>query len=129
MSGKADVESFLRQWAAAMQARDAERAADLYLRDPAALVTFSDGERSEDWLDVRLRLQRDLERVVVERVEVHDVQVREILDAEALLVSFAYDMQVRDMWGLSSTATRHATLTLVPTKDGLRIAAGHYASA
>lgn len=120
--------AFLDEWAAATLARDAERAADLFLRDPPAVVTFSDGVRSLDWLDTRLRLQRDLTRVAMERVEVHDVLVAEPADG-VTVVTFDYDMHVRDMWGTARVAQRHATFTLVGTKDGLRIASAHFSAA
>ena len=128
MDARHDVEDFLARWAAAHEAREPERAADLFLRDPQPLVTFSDGERVRDWLDVRVRLARDLARHIVERVEVHDVQSR-ALDRDTILVSFIYDMHVRDPWGTSSAATRLGTMTLVRTKDGLRIASAHFAVA
>jgi hypothetical protein len=119
------AQAFLDRWAEATLARDAERASDLFLRDPPAVVTFSDGARSLDWLDTRVRLQRDLSRVAMERVEVHDVLASEPADG-VLVVTFDYDMHVRDMWGTPSVAQRHATFTLVHTKDGLRIAAAHF---
>lgn len=125
MPSSTEARAFLDAWAAATLARDAERAADLYLRDPPAVVTFSDGSRSLDWLDTRVRLQRDLSRVAIERVEVHDVLAQEPTDG-VLVVTFDYDMHVRDMWGTAAVATRHATFTLVPTKDGLRIASAHF---
>lgn len=125
MLARQEVESFIERWARANEARDAERAADLYLRDPAPLVTFSDGERVRDWLDVRIRLERDLGRAVIERVHVHDLLVSP-LDSDFHLVSFIYELSVRDMWGMTSTATRLATMTLVRTKDGLRIATAHF---
>lgn len=121
------VEPFLARFARLTEARDVERHADLYLRDPQPVVTFSDGERATDWLDVRVRLKRDLERVHIDRVEVHDALVRE-LAPEIATVSFLYDLHLRDMWGMASVATRHATLTLVHTKDGPRIAAAHFSA-
>lgn len=127
MSLEGDVRAFLHRWCRLTEERDADRAADLYLRDPHPMVTFSDGARTEDWLDVRVRLQRDFERVFVERVETHDLQVRDLGDV--VLASFAYDIQARDMWGISVTGSRFATLTLVRTKDGFRIAAAHFATA
>lgn len=122
-----EARGFLARWAEATQARDAERAADLFLRDPAPLVTFSDGERMRDWLDVRLRLQRDLSRAVVERVDVHHVETQE-LGADVVGASFVYEMHVRDLWGMPVVATRVATITLVRTKDGFRIAMAHFSA-
>lgn len=128
MSLREDVDEFLARWALLMQGRDVERHADLFLRDPAPLVTFSDGARATDWLDVRVRLKRDLERVHIDRVEVHDVVVRELAEGVAL-ASFLYDLHLRDMWGMGGVATRLASLTLVQTKDGFRIAVAHYSAA
>lgn len=122
-----DVEPFLARFARLAEGRDVEQHADLYLRDPQPVVTFSDGARATDWLDVRIRVKRDLERVHIDRVEVHDVLVRELAE-DVATVSFVYDMHVRDMWGMGSVASRHATMTLVRTKDGLRIAAAHYSA-
>lgn len=127
MGSKSEVHAFLGRWAGTMQARDVEHAADLFLRVPAALVTFSDGERAQDWLDIRVRLERDFARAFIERVETHDVHIVEPAD-DVLLVSYAYDLHVRDMWGTPKVATRHATMALVHTKDGLRIASAHFAS-
>jgi hypothetical protein len=123
-----DVRAFLARWVETQTSRDTERASDLYLRDPAPVVTFSDGERALDWLDVRVRIQRDLSRVVVENVDVHDVAVRELDDAVAL-ATFEYDLHVRDVWGTPGVAHRRATMTLVQTKDGYRIAAAHFSVA
>lgn len=125
MSLREDVDAFLARWAGLMEGRDVERHADLFLRDPAPVVTFSDGTRATDWLDVRIRLQRDLERVRIERAEVHDAVVRLLADGVAS-VSFLYDLHVRDMWGMGTVATRLASFTLVETKDGLRIATAHF---
>lgn len=126
MSLREDVDAFLARWARFVEGRDVERHADLFLRD-APLVTFSDGARATDWLDVRVRLKRDLERVHVDRVDVHDVVVRELGDGVAG-ASFLYDLHVRDMWGMGTVATRIASMVLVQTKDGLRIATAHYAA-
>ena len=123
----ADVHALLSAWARATEARDVEQAADLYVRD-GPVVTFSDGARAADWLDVRVRLARDFERAAIERVEVHHPAILEVGE-DTLVVSFVYDLHVRDLWGTPSLATRHATLTLVRTKDGPRIAAAHYAQA
>lgn len=120
--------AFLSRWALASQKRDVEAAADLFLRDPAPLVTFSDGQRARDWLDVRVRLQRDLGRNIVERVEVHDLLAEELAGG-VVAASFVYDMYVRDVWGMEVVATRLATMTLVETKDGLRIASAHFSIA
>lgn len=127
MDARVEVEGFLRRWTSAHEARNAERAADLFQRDPAPLVTFSDGERVASWLDVRVRLGRDLERVIVEHIDVHHVEAREISD-DALACSFVYELRVRDMWGMPVTATRLASLTLVRTKDGLRVAQAHFSA-
>ncbi|MFA5860991.1 MAG: nuclear transport factor 2 family protein [Candidatus Thermoplasmatota archaeon] len=127
MDQKGEVRTFLERWAKTTQARDAEHAADLYLRVPPALVTFSDGERSEDWLDIRVRLERDFARSFIEHVEPHDIQITEPSD-DVLLLSYAYDLHVRDMWGTPKVATKHATMALVRTKDGLRIASAHFSS-
>lgn len=124
MDVRDEVSVFLRAWASAHEARNAERAADLFQRVPAPLVTFSDGQRVVDWLDVRVRLARDLERVIIDRIATHHVEAREISD-DAIACSFVYDLHVRDMWGVCVVATRLATMTLVRTKDGLRIAAAH----
>ena len=125
MDDRAEVLDLLRRWSAFTEARDPDRCADLYLRDPAPLVTFSDGERSRDWRDLRARLGRDLARAIVERVEVHHLEVGSLAD-DVLVASYVYDMHIRDVWGTSVVATRLATLTLVRTKDGLRIATAHY---
>lgn len=127
MPARSEVEEFLARWSRRMAAGDVDGVADLFLRDPQPIATFSDGQRSRDWLDVRLRLRDDLTRTAIQRVEVHDVQV-ETLAADVLAVSFIYDMQVRDVWGMSGGATRFATMTLVRTKDGLRIAAAHFSA-
>lgn len=121
----AGVRDFLRRWVDAQLARDPERSSDLYLRDPAPIVTFSDGARALDWLDVRVRLQRDLARVVIENVDIHDIAERE-LDETVTLATFEYDLHVRDVWGTPTLAHRRATMTLVFTKDGWRIAAAHF---
>lgn len=126
MRTEREVAQFLARWAETHTARDAEASSDLFLRDPSPVVTFSDGERAEDWLDVRIRLSRDLERAVIERVDLHGFTAREVTD-EVVVVSFAYDLRVRDMWGTSLDAHRLATFTLVRTKDGLRIAAAQFA--
>ena len=123
-----DVRTLLDAWAATSMERDIERASDLYLRDPQPLVTFTDGERAQDWLDVRVRLARDLGRVAIERVEVHDVAVRDLGD-DLLAATFDYDMHVRDVWGTPTVAHRRASMTLARTKDGLRIAAAHFSHA
>ena len=128
MSLREDVDAFLARWARLMEGRDVERHADLFLRDPAPVVTFSDGARAVDWLDVRIRLQRDFERVRIERVEVHDAVVRDLAEGVAS-VAFLYDLHVRDMWGMGAVATRLASFTLVQTKDGFRIATAHFSAA
>jgi hypothetical protein len=127
MDLQADVREFLARWALAHERRDPDAAADLFLRQPAPLVTFSDGDRAADWLDVRVRLGRDLERAIIERVDVHNVQARE-LNGDTVMVAFSYDLRVRDVWGSVADAHRHAMFTLVRTKDGLRIAAAHFAA-
>ena len=128
MSTEREVREFLARWASAMERRDVEGCSDLFLRDPAPLVTFSDGQRAEDWLDVRVRIGRDFERTILERVEVHEVDAREIAP-DVTTVAFEYDMTLRDMWGTSSHATRHAQMTLARTKDGFRIAAAQFSAA
>lgn len=127
MHERSEVEEFLARWAATTEARDAERAADLFQREPAPLVTFSDGQRAHDWLDVRIRIGRDLARAIVERIEVHHVEAREV-SAETLAASFVYDVHARDMWGTPTTLTRLASMMLVRTKDGLRIASAHFSA-
>lgn len=119
---------FLARWARASEARDVEASADLFLRDPAPVVTFSDGERARDWLDVRVRLQRDFGRAILERVLVHDIVVAEPIEG-VLAASFVYDLHARDMWGSAVIATRLCSMTLVATKDGWRIAQAHFAVA
>lgn len=128
MTTEREVAAFLRRWAAAMERRDAEATSDLFLRDPSPLVTFSDGERAWDWLDVRIRLGRDFERAIVDRVEIHEFRHQD-LTSDVLSVAFDYDLKVRDMWGTAAHASRHALMTLVRTKDGFRIAAAHFAAA
>jgi len=123
-----DVRAFLQDWVDTQLGRDAERASDLYLRDPAPVVTFSDGARALDWLDVHVRVQRDFSRVVIESIDIHDVAVR-TLDESVALATFEYDLHVRDVWGTPGVAHRRATMTLVHTKDGLRIAAAHFSLA
>lgn len=118
--------TFVEAWARAQEARDVERLSDLFQRD-RPLVTFSDGQRASDWLDVRVRLQRDLERALVDRVEVHDLVV-DAVDDHTALVTFAYDISVRDLWGTAVTATRLGSMVLVMTKDGLRIAMAHFSA-
>lgn len=119
---------FLARWARASEARDAEASADLFLRDPAPVVTFSDGERVRDWLDVRVRLQRDFGRAILDRVLVHDVVTTEPADG-ILTTSFVYDLHARDVWNTAVVATRLASMTLVKTKDGWRIAQAHFSVA
>lgn len=121
------TQRFLQRWAEAQQSRDVEGLSDLFLRDPQPLVTFSDGERVRDWLDVRVRLQRDLARQMVERVEVHDLVIEPWSDGSTL-ATFAYDITVRDLWGTAVTATRLASMVLLETKDGLRIALAHFSA-
>lgn len=125
MLPRREVEAFLARWASLTQERDPERAADLFQRDPAPLVTFTDGQRAADWLDVRVRLGRDLERAIVEAIRVHHLEVRDVSE-DAFAASFVYDLTVRDVWGITTTVTRVASMTLVRTKDGLRIAAAHF---
>lgn len=120
-----EAEEFLARWARATSARDAERAADLFRRAPAPLVTFTDGQRAHDWLDVRVRLGRDLERAIIDRIEVHDLETNEVSE-DVIVLSFTYDLDARDVWGTPASITRHASMTLVSTKDGLRIAAAHF---
>lgn len=120
-----EVQEFLERWARLTQLRDPERAADLFQRSPSPLVTFTDGQRTHDWLDVRIRLGRDLERAIVERVEVHHIEARDISD-DAVAVSFVYDVHAKDIWGVNAIATRLASMTLVRTKDGYRIATAHF---
>lgn len=127
MDALTEVEEFLSRWSRTTQARDAERTADLFQRDPAPLVTFTDGQRAHDWLDIRIRLGRDLGRAIIERVEVHHLEVREI-SADAVAASFVYDLHAKDMWGMPATLMRLATMTLVRTKDGLRIASAHFSA-
>ncbi|HUR68559.1 MAG TPA: nuclear transport factor 2 family protein [Candidatus Thermoplasmatota archaeon] len=125
MPGRSEVEAFLGRWVKLTQARDPEHAADLFQRDPAPLVTFTDGQRTHDWLDVRVRLGRDFERAIVERIEMHHLEVRELADG-VFAASFVYDVHARDMWGVATVATRLASMTLVTTKDGFRIASAHF---
>lgn len=125
MAVSREVQEFLEGWARLTQLRDPERAADLFQRAPAPLVTFTDGQRAHDWLDIRVRLGRDLERAIVERVEVHHMEARELGD-DAVAVSFVYDIHAKDIWGVTAMATRLASMTLVRTKDGYRIAAAHF---
>lgn len=122
-----EVRSFLQRWAKASEARDADAAADLFLRDPAPLVTFSDGHRVGDWLDVRIRLARDFGRAFIDRVEVHDIVAAE-LAPEVVAVTFVYDIHVRDMWGVENVATRLGSMSLLRTKDGFRIAQAHFSA-
>lgn len=122
-----EVRAFLLRWAQLTEVRDAEHASDLYQRQPAPLVTFSDGTRVHDWLDVRVRLGRDMERVLPERIDVHHVEVREVGE-DAYAVSFVYEIRVRDLWGMPAQATRLASMVLVQTKDGLRIAQAHFSA-
>lgn len=128
MTLEREVRDFLAKWAATMERRELEASADLYLRDPPPLVTFTDGERAEDWLDVRVRLARDFERAILERVEILDVVAQEVSEG-VCAVSFEYDMTVRDLWGATTHVTRHASMTLATTKDGYRIAAAHFSPA
>lgn len=123
-----EVRSFLERWAAAMERRQLEQCADLFLRDPAPIVVFSDGERAQDWLDVRIRIGRDFERAIVDRVEIHELVVRELSET-VVLANFEYDLTVRDPWGTSGHVTRHTTMTLVMTKDGWRIGSAHFSAA
>lgn len=125
MDDRDEVADLLRRWGVFTEARDADGCANLFLRDPAPLVTFSDGERCRSWRDVHARLGRDLARAIVERVEVHHLEVEELAD-DVLVASYVYDMHLRDVWGTGVVATRLATLSLVRTKDGLRIATAHY---
>ncbi len=108
-----------------MEDRNIELHADLYMRQPSPLVVFSDGHLMGDWLDVRVRLQRDFERVHIRRVEVHDLVVREIAP-DVIAACFQYDLHVRDVWGTDATANRIANMTFSRTKDGLRIASAHF---
>ena len=126
MSVDSDVRRFLDRWAATTASRDVTASAELFLRDPAPLVVFSDGERAQDWLDVRVRLERDYGHAIIEGIDVHDVQARD-LGSNVLLVSFGYWMRARDMWGVATTSARRASMTLVRTKEGLRIAGEHFA--
>ena len=119
---------FLARWAKASEARDVEASADLFLRDPAPVVTFSDGERVRDWLDVRVRLQRDFGRAILDRVLVHDVSAAEPVEG-VLVASFIYDLHARDMWNTAVVAVRLGSMTLVRTKDGWRIAQAHFSLA
>lgn len=128
MHARDEAGRFLQRWADASRRRDVEATADLFLRDPAPVVTFSDGRRAGDWLDVRLRISRDFERAAIERVEVHDVVAQEIAE-DVLVTSFVYDLHVRDLWGGGTVATRLGAMTLVRTKDGWRIAAAHFSVA
>ncbi len=128
MHSRDEAVRFLARWAKASEARDADASADLYLRDPAPVVTFSDGERVRDWLDVRVRLARDLGRAILDRVVVHDVVTAEPAEG-VLIASFVYDLHARDVWGTAVVATRLATMTLVQTKDGWRIAQAHFSIA
>lgn len=123
-----EIRRFLDTWADTSRNRNVEAAADLYLRQPAPSVVFSDGARAEDWLDVRVRLDHDLSRVSIENVELHDVQWTEVAD-DVLACSFLYELHVRDLWGMPLVASRVASMTLVRTKDGLRIAAAHFSPA
>lgn len=125
MPPRDEATRFLARWAAAAEARDADAASDLFLRDPAPVVTFSDGHRVRDWLDVRVRLQRDFERAILGRVAVHDVVAADVTE-DVLVTSFVYDLHVRDPWGVETVATRVGSMTLVRTKDGWRIAAAHF---
>lgn len=127
MDSRPEVDAFLARWVRLTELRDAERAADLFQRKPDPLVTFTDGSRAHDWLDVRVRLGRDLERVIIDRVEVHHVEARDIAE-DAVATSFVYDLHARDIWGMATTATRLASMTLVRTKDGLRIATAHFSA-
>lgn len=125
MTPEREVREFLARWSATMERRDPDATADLFLRDPSPMVTFSDGERAHDWLDVRVRLGRDFERSIIERVELHNLRANEIAP-DVLVTSFEYDLSIRDLWGAAQHATRHAMMTLVRTKDGFRVAAAHF---
>lgn len=120
-----EVRGFLQRWARTSERRDVEAHIDLYLRDPMPLVVFSDGHYVGDSLDLRIRFTRDFQRVVIRRVEVHDLVVSE-LAPDVLAATFQYDMHVRDLWGTDSVALRTGSLTFTRTKDGLRIAAAHF---
>lgn len=120
-----EVRAFLDRWARTTEERDVERHIDLYLRDPLPLVVFSDGQLVGDWLDLRIRLARDFARVMIRRVEVHDLVVQD-LAPDVLSATFQYDLQVRDVWGVDATAHRIASVTFARTKDGLRLAVAHF---
>lgn len=128
MTLEREVRDFLAKWAATMERRELEASADLYLRDPPPLVTFTDGERAEDWLDVRVHIGRDLERAIIERVEIQDVTSHPVTE-DVVAASFGYHVVVRDLWGASTTVARRGTMTLVATKDGFRIAVAHFTAA
>lgn len=127
MNAREEVEAFLARWARVTEAREPELAADLFQRVPAPLVTFTDGQRAHDWLDIRVRLGRDFERAIVDRMEIHHIEARDITE-DAIAASFVYDLHARDIWGTAGIATRLASMTLVRTKDGLRIAAAHFSA-
>lgn len=120
-----EVRDFLDAWCRTTEARDLERHLGLYLREPSPLVVFSDGNAVRDWLDLRIRLARDFQRVMIRRVEVHDLVVHEV-GVDAVAATFQYDLHVRDVWGVDATARRIGTITFTRTKDGLRIAAAHF---
>src|ERR1700737_94415 len=103
MDPRAEAEQFLARWAHAHETREPDKAADLYLRDPAPLVAFSDGARAQDWLDVRVRIAHDLSHAMVERVEIRDVVARS-LDIETIVGCFGYARHVRDRWGPTPNA-------------------------
>lgn len=120
-----EVRALLEQWARTTERRDVERHLDVYLRDPMPLVVFSDGALVGDFLDLRIRLSRDFQRVMVRRCEIHDLVVQE-LSRDVATATFQYDLYVRDVWGTDATALRVATATFVRTKDGFRIASAHF---
>jgi hypothetical protein len=121
------VRVLLDDWIQATLDRDSAKYSDLFIRDPEPMVTWPGGEVSHGWQAVHDHALRELyhAKVVVEEVDLDEPHVVRITD-DAYLTSFEYLVHARDFWGTMHTAPRRATLTLVATKDGLRIASAHF---
>lgn len=121
------VRALIDQWVQATLARDAAQYADLFLRDGEAWVAWASGDTSRGWNEVYDHALRELyhAKVHVQRVDVDPPHVVRLTD-DALTAAFAYAIHYRDFWGTMHTTHRLATMTLIETKDGLRIASAHF---
>lgn len=125
--GVEEVRTLLDEWVQATLARDAAQYADLFMRDNDAVVAWASGEVSHGWHAVYDHALRELYHA---KVHIQDVDIEQprvtLLGEHVMTTVFTYTIHFRDLWGTLNAARRLSTMTLVRTKDGLRIASAHF---